>query len=376
MAARPAMEKATALDAAHRAGLDLLLRVIVLAAAVALFRLRGAPGAARGAATRGGDDAARTAPRLPWQVAVAAVALPVVLVADLGSVLRPALARSTGPAPVLHSTPMPELARIGAAEPHVRVASARPPVVNAPGREGLEPQAEFLINDWIRWRARSLGGGHSAKPAVWREGGALFRSYAAMCALGVVYISLAPGASFDPALFEKVRETGDEVVLRVRAALGRLYAVPRVVAAGNDVATVEAMISDRFDPRVAALAAERGPAGEYPGSIGCEVSWIEDEPDHLAFDVEAPDRAFVVLADTWFPGWKARVDDAPVALHRVNQVARGIALPAGRHRVTMRYTPEGWNATVPVTRAAMALWLAGALVAAAWSVRRRINPKS
>jgi hypothetical protein len=42
----------------------------------------------------------------------------------------------------------------------------------------------------------------------------------------------------------------------------------------------------------------------------------------------------------------------------------------------MRYTPEGWNATVPVTRAAMALWLAGALVAAAWSVRRRINPKS
>ena len=344
-AARPALEKAVALATAHRAGLDLIVRIGVLAAGVALFALR----------TR-------------WR-GIAAVLLPLVLVVDLGSVVKPVLARASGPAAILNSTPMPELARIGAAESHVRVASARPPVANAPGRAGLEPQAEFLINDWIRWRARALGGGHSAAPGVWRLGGELLRSFPALEALGVVYVSLPPAAGFDPALFEKVRETGDEVVCRLRGAPGRLFAVPSVIASGNDVAAVQLMTSARFDPRAAAVTTEAEAAGDYPGSARADLRWIEDEPDRVSFEVEAPDRAFVVLADTFFPGWSARVDDRPVPLHRVNQLTRGVAVPAGRHRVTMRYVPEGWTATVPVTRAAMLLWLAGAIALAALRVR-------
>jgi hypothetical protein len=347
LAARPAMAKAVALATAHRAGLDLILRVALLLAAAALFAFR--------ARWRG----------------MAAAALPLVLVADLGSVLRPILARSAGPATLLSSTPMPELAKIGAAESHVRVASARPPVANAPGRAGLEPQAEFLINDWIRWRARALGGGHSAAPSVWRAGGELLRSYSALAALGVVYVSLPPQAGFDPALFEKVRETGDEVVCRLRGALGRLYAVPQVIATGNDVATVQLMTAPTFDPRATAVSGETGAAGDYPGSRACALRWIEDDPDHVSFEVEAPDRAFVVLADTFFPGWTARVDDLPAPLHRVNQLARGVAVPSGHHRVTLRYVPEGWSASVPVTRAAMLLWLAAALALAVWRVRAR-----
>jgi len=348
LAARPAMGNATALAIAHHAGLDLALRVAALLAGAALFVWRAAGGRAR---------------------AVTAAALPLVLVLDLGSVLRPILARSSGPAQVLYSTPMPELARIGAAEPHVRVASARPPATNAPGRAGLEPQAEFLINDWIRWRARALGGGHSAAPSVWRMGGELLRSVPALQALGVVYVSFAPAAAFDSARFDKVREVPDEVVCRMRGALGRLFTVQRVEAAGNDVAMVQRMIAPGFDPHVMALTADPAAAGDYPGSSRCELRWLEDEPDAIAFDAEAKDPAFVVLADTFFPGWTAQVDGQPVPIHRVNQVARGLAVPAGRHRVTMRYVPEGWTATVPVTRAAMLLWIAAALALAALTLR-------
>jgi hypothetical protein len=348
LAARPSIPRAIALETAHRAGLDLIVRIAVLALAAALFRMR----------------LSRR-----WRSAAATVLLPFVLAADLGSVVKPILARTTGSPQVLTSTPMPELARIGAAESHARVASARPPVANAPGRAGLDPQAEFLINDWIRWRARSLGGGHSAEPSVWRAGGELLRSVPALEALGVVYVSLPPAVNFDPALFEKVRETGDEVVCRLRGALGRLFAVPRVIATGNDIATVQLMTSGRFDPRAAALSTETDAAGDYPGSRACELRWIEDEPDRVSFDVETPDRAFVVLADTYFPGWTARVDDRPAPLHRVNQLTRGVAVPAGRHRVTMRYVPEGWTASVPVTRAAMLLWLAAAMALAAWGLR-------
>ena len=354
--ARPALEATTALATAHRAGLDLALRVVVLLVGASLLALRGSAIHHR---------------------AIAALALPLVLAADMGSVMLPILARSSGPAAVLDSTPMPELAQVGAAEPHVRVASARPPVANAPGRAGLEPQAEFLINDWIRWRARALGGGHSAAPAVWRAGGALLRSYAGLEALGVTYVSFAPGAGFDPARFEQVRQAPGEVVCRVRGALGRVFAVPRVAAAGNDVAMVQRMIAPDFDPRLVAFSNDATAAGDYPGSARCALRWAEDEPDQVAFEADAPDRAFVVLADTFFPGWTADVDGRAAPLFRVNQLTRGIALPAGRHRVTMRYVPEGWGATVPITRAAMLAWLAAALELAVWTtLARRARTRS
>ena len=206
---------------------------------------------------------------------------------------------------------------------------------------------------------------------MWRAGRELFGSYPALCALGVVYVSFPGATGIDTTLLEKVREVEGEAVFRLRDAPGRLYAVPRVVATGNEVATVALMTSDRFAPREAAVAADAAAAGEYPGSSRCDLRWAEDEPDRVAFDIEAPESALVVLADTFFSGWHARVEDAQVPIHRVNQVARGVAVPAGRHRVTMRYVPEGWTATVPVTRSAMLVWLAFALALAAWSMRRR-----
>jgi len=346
VAARPAIAPATALETAHRAGLDLLVRLGVLALAIALYRW----GAGR---------------------AFAAVALPLLLVADLGSVVKPTLARSTGPTSVLASAPMPELARRAAAETHVRVASTRPPNPNAPGRAGLEPQAEFNTNDWIRWRARAIGGGLSAAPGIWREAGRLLAGYQSLCALGVTYVSFVPGANFDTTFFEKVGEFPDEVVCRVRGAPGRLYAVPSVISPGNDLATVDFMLSRDFVVTEVASAAENGPIGTYPGSRKATLDWIEDEPDRVAFEVDAPNRAFVVLADTWFPGWTAQVDGGTVPIHRVNQIARGVEVPAGRHRVTMRYVPEGWAAAVPVTRVAMLVWLAGAILLGVWSRRPR-----
>jgi uncharacterized membrane protein YfhO len=83
----------------------------------------------------------------------------------------------------------------------------------------------------------------------------------------------------------------------------------------------------------------------------------------------------VVVADTQFPGWSATMDGAPVTIHRVNHMVRGVAVPEGRHRLKMVYVPEGWARSVPVTRAGMGAW---ALAALAWlgiAAARRFRPK-
>jgi len=68
-----------------------------------------------------------------------------------------------------------------------------------------------------------------------------------------------------------------------------------------------------------------------------------------------------VLADSYDAGWSAQLDGRPVRLLRVNHAEAGLVLPAGPHRLLLRYHPRGWGWS-------LALFALGALglSAAAW----------
>ena len=145
-------------------------------------------------------------------------------------------------------------------------------------------------------------------------------------------------------------------------------AVPTVVAPGNDISVLSAMaLVDSFPARVA-FTTDARVAGSYPGSAGCAIRWIEDAPDHVVLETEAPDRSFVVVADAWFEGWRARLDGQDVAIARVDHMLRGVPVSAGRHRLAMDYEPVGWSAAVATTRAAGTTWLLLLLVAVAYPI--------
>lgn len=359
-AARPDRAADVAARAATLAGWDLVFRAALLAAAIVVWKLL---------TDRGWSARARAR---AWLLPLAATLL---IVVDLGSVSWPALRRATGSPEELAARPMPELARLAVEDHTVRVSSTRTieadPTLTVAKRGGQE----FFSNDWISWRARSLGGDHGALPDRWRIMGDLPRSYGAMAALGVVYMSAPGGQAWPEELFERVYDAPGEVVYRLRRALGRAYASRRVLAPGSDAAVVQAMMAGNFDARIIVYAADPAAAGVYPGSDACVITWVADDPDYIALDVAADSAAFVVLADTHFPGWTASIDGRDVPLHRVNQLARGIAVPAGSHRVEMRYIPEGWRQGVAVTRSLLVAWLlALGAAAVAWSTRRSRRP--
>lgn len=351
--ARPDTPLATAIGVARRAGLDLALRFELPILAVLLLW------AAR--------SSSRRAP-------LARAGLVALTCAGLATVSWPMLRDATGRRQEIAAAPAPELARIGAREPWARVMSTRR-VPAIPGQPLFSfRDVEFYCNDWVSWRAHSLGGNHAALPAVWGPAGDLTRSLAAMRALGVTYVSADSGPAWDARNYERAFAGPREVVYRVRGALTRAYSVPLVAKPGPDDVVLAAMRSPDFDPSRIALSSDDGAVGTYPGSSACKLSWLEDDPDRVALACEAPDRAFVVLADTWFPGWSASVDGAPAAIYRVNQLVRGVVVPPGRHRLEMRYEPAGWAAAVRVTRVTLAAWLALAVGAWLWLWRSR-DPK-
>jgi hypothetical protein len=344
-AARPAMSLPAATQAGRWAGVDLLVRGALVAAALLVLR--------RWRSTR--------EPWLPF-------ALLLVLAVDLGTIGVPFVTRGTGKPAQLDSPPPPALARLGTQEHTARVSSARLEGAGAPAARAVE----FYANDWITWRAHALGGKHGAVPEAWRLASNLTRSHPAMRALGVVYMSSNRGSPWDSTLFEPVASGSDEIVYRLRGALGRAYAVERVVTVGSDGAVVQGMMARDFPPERLALTTEVDAAGDYPGSAGCVLRWVQDQPDRLVLDTEAPAPAFVIVADSYDPGWRADIDGHAARIVRADLLVRGVAVPAGRHRVTMVYEPEGWSGAVVSTRAAFVMWLllGATTAAAAWAPRR------
>jgi uncharacterized membrane protein YfhO len=58
-------------------------------------------------------------------------------------------------------------------------------------------------------------------------------------------------------------------------------------------------------------------------------------------ETEASNENFLVVADVYYPGWVAHLDGQETPIYRANYLLRGIRIPAGHHRVEMRYTAPG-----------------------------------
>ena len=67
------------------------------------------------------------------------------------------------------------------------------------------------------------------------------------------------------------------------------------------------------------------------------VKWLERNNNHMSLHVNVARPALLVLADNWFPAWKARVDNDNAPILRANHTLRAIPIPSGQHKVELYY---------------------------------------
>jgi hypothetical protein len=85
-----------------------------------------------------------------------------------------------------------------------------------------------------------------------------------------------------------------------------------------------------------------------------------DDPDEVELEAELSRPGWVLLADSFYPGWKATVDGVPTAIHPANGLFRSVFVSAGTHRITFRYEPSMFRAGLAL--AAVGLVMAGLLL--------------
>ncbi|MDR0337323.1 MAG: YfhO family protein [Planctomycetaceae bacterium] len=71
-----------------------------------------------------------------------------------------------------------------------------------------------------------------------------------------------------------------------------------------------------------------------------ERSYILFEPNRLVFDVSQEESGTIIIPEQYWQGWRAFLENGrEVPVKRVEEVFRGVDLPAGKHRLTMIYDP-------------------------------------
>ncbi|MCI0747117.1 MAG: YfhO family protein [Verrucomicrobia subdivision 3 bacterium] len=67
------------------------------------------------------------------------------------------------------------------------------------------------------------------------------------------------------------------------------------------------------------------------------VHEVKVKPQHVSFVVEAAGPAMVVIAQTWHPGWRAKVGGVAAPVWRANYTFQALEVPAGQHKVVLDY---------------------------------------
>jgi uncharacterized membrane protein YfhO len=131
------------------------------------------------------------------------------------------------------------------------------------------------------------------------------------------------------------------------------------------------MIRPEFVPGIDATVDETPPAwqdsgvAESPGQVR-EIAWGHER---VELEVDASRAALLVLNDSFFPGWEARVDGSAVKIHRTNSLVRGVFLDPGHHRVEFAYRPKSFVIGVSISIATLT-----AAVAIGWLSRSIRKP--
>ncbi len=96
----------------------------------------------------------------------------------------------------------------------------------------------------------------------------------------------------------------------------------------------------------------------------------------MVVHAHSPRDGWLVVAESWDPGWTATVDGRPTAVLPGNYSFRTMRIPAGRHTVELVYRPVGFLLGSTITGATLGLLLIAAVVSGCKRVGNSIFAKS
>jgi uncharacterized membrane protein YfhO len=86
-------------------------------------------------------------------------------------------------------------------------------------------------------------------------------------------------------------------------------------------------------------------ASELGSDAGARI--VSYEPNRQVIQTKSDRPSVLVASEINYPGWRATIDGKQANIYAADYLLRGLILPAGEHRVEMRYTaPAARNGAI------------------------------
>lgn len=179
----------------------------------------------------------------------------------------------------------------------------------------------------------------------------------------------------DPAHWQPVYRANDTLILHNLRALPRAWLVGAAEAVDGEEALkrIRGESMHEFDPRRTALLEvrpEQLPALPNAPLSDNAAAHVAYQTNGLTIETQAQTPALLVVSEMNYPGWVATVDGARTEIYVTDYLLRSVFVPAGAHRVAMRYTAPALRNGAIIS----ALTLLLMLTLACYSYGRRRKP--
>jgi Bacterial membrane protein YfhO len=127
-------------------------------------------------------------------------------------------------------------------------------------------------------------------------------------------------------------------------ALGPAWLIKTIKYVNNADEEMKAL--DQFNPRDTAIIDKREqskiPFTPQFDSLA-SIRLVQNSNDKLTYEFNGGSNQFAVFSEVYYPrGWKAFIDGKEAPIARVNYVLRGLAIPAGKHAIELRFEPRSY----------------------------------
>lgn len=163
---------------------------------------------------------------------------------------------------------------------------------------------------------------------------------------------------------------GSAFISRNPNALPRARLMGRPVYADDEAGAVAAI--EKLGEGIRGRVVVEDPGRPLPvdSSVSGTATITLDEPEQVVVETSSGQAAYLVLADSYDPGWRATVDGESASIRPAWLAFRAVYLAAGRHKVIFRYRPAGFMTGLAISLGSLVLALAIILIPAGLAATR------
>jgi hypothetical protein len=186
-------------------------------------------------------------------------------------------------------------------------------------------------------------------------------------------VSLLVAAKDSTLQLEEVHTNSDVGIYRIPEPLPRAYVVHQAIPVSDSASAHAAVTALQFDPHTEVVLETSIPVTN--SQLPMTPVALSTTRGSATMHVSLPDDGFLVLLDTYYPGWSATIDGEPVEIMPANLAFRAVSVPAGDHLVEFVYRPLAVRYGVVISLSAI-LFLGWVVISKSSDYRRKAEDGS